>query len=174
MTNKKMMLPAFVAVFALMFVAATPYVLAEPSGTYAAYKDGYSAKKMHMPTQVEGFVGSIAVTEDSDRTSLREQVTVSLSDAADGLDVQKAKLSIVVNENDDKYLVWKLVNIEKDLESETTTVTIHIVDAANAENTTTVTKEFDHSMNYKRHGNGPNPTQFSELKENKIFDGISA
>ena len=175
MTNKKMMLPALVAVLALMFVAATPYVLAEPSDSYAAYKDGYSAKKVHsMPTQVEGFVGSIAVTEDSDRTYLREQVTVSLSTAADGLDVQKAKLSIVVNENDEKYLVWKLVNIEKDLESETTILTIYIVDAANAENTTTVTKELDYSMNYKRHGIDPTPTQFSEMRENKIFDGISA
>lgn len=174
MTNKKMMLPALVAVFALMFVAATPYALAEPSDSYVAYKDGYGGKKMHnTPTQVEGFVGSIVVTEDSDRTSLREQVTVSLSEAADGLDVQKAKLGIVVNENDDKYLVWKLVNIEKDLESETKTLTIYIVDAINAENTTTVTKELNYSMNDKRYGNNPNPTQFSELKENRIFDGIS-
>ena len=175
MTNKKMMLPAFVAVFALMFVAATPYVLAEPGGSYAAYKDGDSAKKMHkQPIQVEGFVGSIVITEDSDKASLREQVTVSLSEAADGLDVQKAKLGVVVNANDDKYLVWKLVDIERDLESETAILTIYIVDAANAENTTTVTKELDSSMKDKRHGNGPNPTQFSELKENRIFNGISA
>ena len=133
------------------------------------------AKKMHkQPIQVEGFVGTIEITEDSDRESLREQVTVSLSDAADGLDVQKAKLGVVVNENDNRYLVWKLVNIERDLESETATLTIYIVDAANADNTTTVIKEIDHSMKDKRHGNSPNPTQFSELQENRVFDGISA
>ena len=30
MNNKKYVLPAFAAVFALMFAAATPYVIAEP------------------------------------------------------------------------------------------------------------------------------------------------
>ena len=179
MTNKKTMtvLPALVATFALMFVAVTPNVLAEPGGAYAAFKEGHNAYKMHkMPIQVEGFVGSIEITEDSDRATLREQVTVSLSEAAEGLDVQKAKLGAIVNENDDKYLVWKLVSIEKDLESETKTRTIYIVDAADADNTATVIKEFDHSMKDKRYnGSNTSPTtQFSEIKENRILDGILA
>ena len=168
------MLPAFVAVFALMFVAATPYVLAEPGERYAA--NGYDgAKNMHkkQPLQVEGFVGSISVTEDSDKASLREQVTVSLSEASSGLDVQKAKLGVVINENDDSYFVWKLVNIERDLESETVTITVYVVDAINADNTTTVVQEIDYTMKDKRYGNGSSPTQFSELRENRIIDGNS-
>ena len=173
MTNKKTILPALVAAFALMFVAATPYVLAEPGDTYAIYKDDDSTKKMYKKhlIKVEGFVGSILITEDSNKATLREQVTVSLSEAADGLDVEKAKLGIAINENGNKYLVWKLVDVERDLESETAIITIYVVDAADAENATTLTKEFDSSMKDKRHSNEQNGIQFKEMKENRISTG---
>ncbi|WP_316504895.1 hypothetical protein [Nitrosopumilus sp.] len=172
MTNKKMMmLPAFAAIFALMLGASgtIEYSSAEPGDGYAAHGYDNGAKKMHknQPVQVDGFVGSIAITEDFDREVLREQVTVSLSEAADGLDVQKASLGAVINENDDKYLVWKLVNVDRDSESETVTLTIHIVDAVNAENIATVTQEFDYFMNSKQ-GYGQSGTQFNELRENGI------
>lgn len=172
------MLPALVATFALMFVAATPYALAEFGDGYTAYNDGDGAKNMHKKShhsvQVEGFVGSISITDDSDKASLREQVTVSLSEAADGLDVKRASLGVAINENGDKYLVWKLVNVDRDSESETATITIYVVDAADAENTTTVTKEFDSSIKDKRQGDRPNGTQFKELRENRIPAGNPA
>jgi hypothetical protein len=140
-TKTRYLLPAFVAIFALMFVVATPYVAADEDDSRFAQQNG----KRHMSIQVDGFEGSIPITEDSDRQEIKSQVTVSLSDAAAGLDVYKAHLGVVVNENDDKFLVWILANVEKDAESETAIATIYVVDAGDLSNTATITKEIDPS-----------------------------
>ncbi len=138
-TKTHYLLPAFVAIFALMFVAATPYVAANEDDSRFAQLNG----KKHMPIQVEGFDGSIQITDDSDRHEIKSQITVSLSDASAGLAVHKAHLGVVVNENDDKFLVWILANVEKDVESETAIATINVVDAGDLSNTATITKEID-------------------------------
>ena len=167
-------LPAFAAVFALMFVVATPYVMAEPGAEKGAWgdgkkdmwKNGAKHHKKHMAIEVEGFVGSIPVPEQMDREShkaLRDQVTVSLSEAAQGLDVMKGGIGIAVNENGKKFVVWKLVSMDISDESETMTKTIHVVDAGDASNTVTVTKEFDPSMKDRKHGKyGKNGAKFSD------------
>ena len=139
------LIPAFAAVFALMFAFATPLAIAEPGDDMHGKWTGQKNHKMHKVIEVEGFVGSIQITEDVDRQALRDQVSVSLSEAADGLDVLGGHIGVAVNENGDKYLVWTLKSIEKDSESETATATIYVVDAANVDNITTITKEFDHS-----------------------------
>jgi hypothetical protein len=140
--NKKLVyvMPTLAAVVALMFVVATPYVLAE-SGE-KAWKMGKFHK--HHIIQVDGFVGSIPITEDTDRASLKEQVTVSLSEASQGLDVHMAKLGKVTNENGEKFLAWTLVSVDKN--DDTVTFTIHVVDAGDVDNTAQITKEFDHSF----------------------------
>ncbi len=138
-TKTQYLLPAFVAIFALMFVVATPYVAADEDDSRFAQLNG----KKHMPIQVEGFDGSIQITEDSNRLEIKSQITVSLSEAAAELDVHKAHLGVVVNENDDKFLVWILVNVKKDAESETAIVTIYVVDADDLSKTATITKEID-------------------------------
>lgn len=156
-TKTRYMLPAFAAVFALMFVAATPYVIAEPGvekdawhdGQKNMWKDGAKHHKRHMVIEVEGFVGSILVPEDINREdykALKDQVTVSLSEAADDLDVMKGSIGIAVNENGERFVVWKLVSIDENNDSDTMTATIYVIDAADATNTTTVIKEFDPSM----------------------------
>ena len=164
MNNKtKYMLPTFVAVFALMFVAASPHVLAEPGEGKAWMGEGdyKHAKKMHkgpIKVLVEGFTGSIPIpdmstVENKRETleSLREQVTVRLSEVATaaenaGLDVMKGSIGIAVNENDEKYLVWVLVEKNKDPSSQTATVTKFVVDAGDLSNTAQVTKEHDYSV----------------------------
>lgn len=165
MNNKtKYMLPAFAAVFALMFVAATPYVLAESGDekTWMGEGDYKHAKKMHKGhikvVMVEGFTGSIPLPDMStiaDKRevfeSLREQITVRLSEAATAaenaeLDVMKGSIGIAVNENGEKYIVWLLSEKNRDLDSQITTATIFVVDAGDLSNTAQVTKEFDHSV----------------------------
>jgi hypothetical protein len=141
-TKKTYLIPAFAAIFALMFAFASPLAMAESGDEVHAKWNGQKNHKIH---QVEGFVGSIQITEDADRKTLRDQVSVTLSEAADGLDVIGGHIGVVTNENGDKFLVWILKSVEKDSESKTGTVTIYVVDAANADNTTTVTKEFDRS-----------------------------
>jgi len=139
------LIPAFATVFALMFVFAPSLALAESGNDMQSKWTGQKNYKMHKVLEVEGFVGSIQITEDVDRQTLKDQVSVSLSEAADGLDVMGGQIGVVTNENGDKFLVWTLKSIEKDSESETATVTIYVVDAADAGNTATITKEIDHS-----------------------------
>ena len=139
------LIPAFAAVFALMFVFASPIAMAEPGEETSSKWAGQKHHKMHKVVQVESFVGSIQITEEPDRETLKDQVTVSLSEAADGLDVMGGHISFAVNENGDRFLVWALKSVEKDSESETITATIYIVDAGDANNTTTITKEVDRS-----------------------------
>ena len=139
------LIPAFAVVFALMFAFAPTLASAEYGDDMHSKWAGQKNHKMHKVIEVEGFVGSIQITEDVDRQSLRDQVSVSLSEAADGLDVLGGHIGVAINENGDKYLVWTLKSIEKDSKSETATVTIYVVDAVNADNITTISKEFDRS-----------------------------
>ena len=180
-TKTKIYIPAIVVLVAIVAVVASPAIMAESDyekgalheGAKHAWKDGANHGKGQMITQVEGFVGSIPVPEDMDREShkaLKEQVTVSLSEAAQGLDVKKGSIGIAVNENGDKFVVWKLVSVDKTDDSETMSATIHIVDAGNADNTIQVEKAFDHSMKSKRHNDeygsyGKMKGHFADLTE---------
>ena len=146
--NKKTtyLIPAFAAVFALMFAFAPSLAMAElGDDMHDKWKD-HKNHKIYRVVDVDGFVGSIQITEGTDRESLKDQITVSLSEAADGLDVMGAHIGVAVNENDDKFLVWTLKSVEKDSEFGIATVTIHVVDAADVNNTAVTTKEIDHSQ----------------------------
>ena len=150
-TARKYLIPAFVAAFALMFAVATPFVMAEYGDGYAKYH------KKHWTVQVTNdFVGNIPITEDSTHQSLKDQITITLSEAASKYpDAKKAKLGIAVNDNG-KYVVWKVIEMTMDSETNTKSMMIHVIDAG-AESidkaaTEDVQKEFDHSMKYTRHG----------------------
>ena len=183
----KYIVSALVAAFALAFVVATPYVMAESGYGMHSYHDGVKSHKGHWAIQVEGFQGSIPITEDSDRTTLKEQA-ISLSEAAaDYPNVKKAKLGKAINENGDKFLVWKLVDFSKDSESGTAKMTIYIVDAGDADNTAEITKEFDKTSHHDKwtHYKGmkdkfadmtpeEREAKFAQYKEMKeAFDSLS-
>jgi len=149
-TARKYLIPAFVAAFALMFAVATPFVMADGDG-YAKYH------KKHWTVQVSNaFEGSIEITEDSTHQSLKDQITITLSEAASKYpDAKKAKLGIAVNDNG-KYVVWKVIEMTMDSETNTKSMMIHVIDARadtlDAAATEDVQKEFDHSTKYTRHG----------------------
>lgn len=188
-SKTKYMIPAFAAVFALMFTFATPYVMAEP-GDRDAWKDGakwsdekYSKKGHHghKAILVEGFVGTIPIPEEKNEEThelLKSQVTVSLGQAVDVAesngftDAMKASIGIAKDGEGNKYVVWTIASMDKDSESETMTANIFVVDAGDAANFTQVTKTFDHSkMEGKMHSNyGADGAKFSdpERLENKI------
>lgn len=148
MNTKKYTIPALIAVAAVMVVVAAPYALAESDA-----KKHTSAKyhKFHA-VQVDGFVGSIQLTADTNKAALKDKVTVSLSEASDGIDAVKASIGIVSNENGDKFLAWTLVSVDKGENSDTATITIHVVDAGNADNKAQITKELDASKYKMRQG----------------------
>ncbi len=152
--TSKYVLPVFVAAFALAFLVATPFVLAESGYGMHSY-DGAKSHKGHWAIQVQGFEGSIPIPEEMDREShkaLKDRVTISLSDAAANYpNVKKAKLGVAVNEDGDKFLVWKLVEFNKDAESETGSMTIYIVDAGDANVPhVQVTKDFDKATHHQK------------------------
>ena len=246
MNSKKYVLPAFAAVFALMFAAATPYVIAEPGqekdwssdyhGDYAKkdirqdmaeklnsycemsaeeqaeliekydkteevvtkmneycsldeagkqafieeHKDEYKKhlgdnmrkqhgdynKKHHMTIEIQGFTGSIPIPDMSDvedkkaaHEELKSKIVVKLSEAAAvaenaGLDVMKGSIGMAVNENDEKFVVWILAEMNMDSaadDSDTMSENIFVVDAVDATITAQTTKEFDHSMKDNRY-----------------------
>jgi len=148
--TSKYVLPVFVAAFALAFLVATPFVLAESGYGMHSY-DGAKSHKGHWAIPVEKFDGSIKITEDFNHETIKNLDLVSLSDAAANYpNVKKAKLGMAVNEHGDKFLVWKLVEFIKDPDSETATMTIYIVDAGDADNTTTFTKDFDKATHHQK------------------------
>jgi hypothetical protein len=157
----KYMIPAFAAVFALMFVIATPYVMAEGAG-HAKWASENHQNRGHHAILVEGFTGTIQLPEEmtpETHDSLKNQVTVSLGQAVSmaeskGVtDAMKASIGIVENGEGNKYVVWTVTGVNRDVESKTMTANIFVVDAGNLNNFTTVTKTFDHSeMKGKMHG----------------------
>ena len=149
-TARKYLIPAFVAAFALMFAVATPFVMAEYGDGYAKYH------KKHWTVQVSNDFKGIPIPEDATHQSLKDQITITLSEAASKYpDAKKAKLGIAVNDNG-KYVVWKVIEMTMDSETNTKSMMIHVIDARadtlDAAATEDVQKEFDHSTKYTRHG----------------------
>lgn len=157
-TARKFVIASIAAAFALVFAIATPYVMAESGYGMHSYHDG-AKHQGHWAIQVEGFEGSIPITEDSDRTTLKEQAIPLSVAAADYPNVKKATLGKAINEHGDKFLVWKLVDFSKDSESGTAKMTIYIVDAGDADNTAEITKEFDKTSHHDKWAH------FKEMKE---------
>jgi hypothetical protein len=56
-------------------------------------------------------------------------------------DIHMAKLGKAVNDSGDKFLVWKLVNVKTDPDTDTRIHTIYIVDAGDGKLLTQITKE---------------------------------
>lgn len=109
-----------------------------------ADSDAHQFKKRHL--EVADFVGAIQITEDTKRADLREQVTVSLSEASALYpDSNRARIGVVVNENNNKFLAWIIVEREYNPETFTGVKYFHVVDAADITNVTTITQEIDNT-----------------------------
>jgi len=72
-------------------------------------------------------VGTIEVSEDTSIDNVRDQA-ISEEEAKDGYDAQKASLTKAVNDSDQYFLVWKLIE-----RAETNTVTMYVLDADTGE-----------------------------------------
>jgi len=138
----KFLIPAFAAVFALMFVFATPYVMAE-GGDYHAKWDGAKHHKMHMKIQIGELSGSESVTRENVHDKMSETIALAVA-SYNYPDVKKASIGIAINDAGEKFLVWKLVSMDKN-DDGTVTATIYVVDAIKGYEITTIEKSFDHS-----------------------------
>jgi hypothetical protein len=122
-----------VFVFALIFAVAHP-VMAD-SG------DGTKSYKTHWAISIGEKSGKLKITEQDTKEKLKEQA-ISLSEIQGNYpDIKMAKLGKAVNDAGEKFLVWKLIGVKTDTESDTTIHTIYVLDAKDGELLTQITKE---------------------------------
>ena len=191
-TKTKYMIPAFAAVFALVFTFA-PYVMAD-GGAPAMWGDSTKHSMEHKGPMgphaitIEGFTGTIQIPKEmtmETHDSLKSQVKVSLSQAvsiaeANGFtDAMMASIGVVDNGADNKYLVWTITSMNKDAESKTMTANIFVVDAGNPANFVTTTKTFDHpkmceGMHWDKTASENFHQKFSESTGNADVDAARA
>ncbi len=135
------MIPVFAAIFALIFVFATPHVMAE-GGDYSKWH-GATHYKKHMKIQIGELSGSEAVTKENAHEKMDDIIALSVA-SYNYPNVKKANIGIAVNDAGEKFLVWKLVSMNKN-DDGTKTATIYVVDALNGDEITTIEKSFDYS-----------------------------
>ena len=152
-SKTKYIIPVFVVavVFALVFVSVTPSTMAQ-GGDHGKWRHH------HHTTIAEGFTGTITIPQEMTREThaeLKNKVTVSLGQAvliaeSNGVtDAMKASIGVVKDDNDNKYLVWKIISLDHDVESQTKTMNIFVVDAGDDSNFTSITETFGHSWMMK-------------------------
>jgi len=154
----KFMIPAFVAVFALMFVFVTPNVMAE-GGDYSKW-GGADHHKNHMKIQIGELSGYEPVTRETIHDKKDQVITLSVA-TYNYPDAKKASLGIAVNDASEKFLVWKIVTMTKN-DDGTKSATIYVVDALTGYEITTIEKSFDHSTDGKWSHHGMKD-KFAEL-----------
>ncbi len=137
----KFVIPAFAAVFALMFVFATPYVMAE-GGDYSKWS-GADHHKKHMKIQLGELSGYEPVTRETIHDKKDEVIALSVA-TYNYPDAKKASLGIAINDAGEKFLVWKIVTMTKS-DDGIKSATIHVVDALMGYEITTIEKSFDRS-----------------------------
>ncbi|MEK0367712.1 MAG: hypothetical protein QQN45_07280, partial [Nitrosopumilus sp.] len=99
-TKTKYMIPAFAAVFALMFAVAAPYAIAE-GGDYSKW-DGTTHHKKHMKIQIGELSGSESVTKENAHDKMSETIVLAVA-SYNYPDVKKASIGIAVNDAGEKF-----------------------------------------------------------------------
>lgn len=167
-TKTKYLIPAFAAVFALLFVFAAPSARADdqstanPDETHHWDSMGHKGPMGSHFVTADGFTGSIQLPDTFDKATqntLKDQVSVSLFQAAstaqeNGLtNANSAQLGCVQNDQGNKYLAWIISDTEED--SGIITVNTLVVDAGNSSNFVTLSNTFDPAtMTGHVHGDG--------------------
>lgn len=172
-TKIKYLIPAFAAVFALVFAVSTPYVkaddqgVANPDGVRHWGSMGHKGPMGSHFVTVEGFTGSIQLPDTFDKetqNTLKDKVSVSLFQAASTAqengfaDAKSAQIGLVQDEQGNKYLAWILSDMNVD-DSGIITVNTFVVDAGNSDNFVTVSNTFDPST-IKGHMHGDSAEMF--------------
>ena len=180
-SKTKYMIPAFAAVFALMFTVVAPYAMAE-GGDYSKWNDTTHYKK-HMKIQIGELSGSKAVTRETAHDEMDNTIALSVA-TYNYPDTKKASLGIAVNDAGEKFLVWKLVSMTKN-DDGTKSKTINVIDALQGYKITTIKKTVDHSTDGKWSHHGmmakfadmtpeEREAKFAQFKEMKqAFSSIS-
>ena len=111
---------------AMLAVMATVAVFGSSSLAFSSYDGGTYAGSWTV--SIGDAVGTIAISDDTSIDDLRDQA-ISREDAVEGYDnVIKSKLTKAVNDSDEYYLVWKVVEA-----AESDMYIMHILDAGTGE-----------------------------------------
>ena len=109
----------------ILSVLAVAVVFGSASPAFSS-SDGESYTR-NWVSSIGDAVGTIEVSEDTNVDDVKDQA-ISEEEATDGYDVTKARLTKAVNDSDQYFLVWKLIEY-----GETDTVTMYILDAGTGE-----------------------------------------
>lgn len=109
----------------MLSVLSVAVVLGSVSPAFSS-SDGESYTQ-NWAVSIGDAVGTIEVSEDTSIDDVRDQA-ISEEEAKDGYDVQRASLTKAVNDSDQYFLVWKLIE-----HTETNTVTMYVLDAGTGE-----------------------------------------
>jgi len=119
--------------FVLVFGAA--------STVMADSEDGKSYKK-HRVISIGDATGTLQITDDTTKRELKKDAMSLDEVAAKYSDIHKARLGKAVNDDGNYYLIWKLVSVDWDEETDTKIRTIYVLDAGTGEPLTDpITKE---------------------------------
>ena len=96
-----------------------------------------------MKIQIGELSGSEVITRETAHEKMDDIIALSVA-SYNYPNVKKANIGIAVNDAGEKFLVWKLVSMNKN-DDGTKTATIYVVDALKGFEITTIEKSFDHS-----------------------------
>ena len=78
--------------------------------------------------------GSLEITEEDTKFKLKQKAkSLDELDLSDYQDITKTRLGTAVNDDGQYFLVWKLMSVEYDEESDTSIKTIYVLDAGTGE-----------------------------------------
>ena len=78
--------------------------------------------------------GSLEITEEDTKFKLKQKAkSLDELDLSDYKDITKTRLGKAINDDGQYFLVWKLMSVEHDEESDTTIKTIYVLDAGTGE-----------------------------------------
>ena len=110
------------------------------TGTVMAESQDGSKYTGHWTVSIGDKLGSLQITEEN----IESQKLLAISEETaitNYPNVIKAHLGIAVNNNGENFLVWKIVSVESDTESDTKIHTIYVLDAGTGDLLTSMTKK---------------------------------
>jgi len=123
---------AIPALFATMI--AVVLVFGAASAVMADSEEGAKSYKRHWAVPIGDATGSLEITEETSKSELKDQAkSLDELDLSDYPDITKVRLGKAVNDKDQYFLVWKLMSVDHDEESDTRIKTIYVLDAGTGE-----------------------------------------
>ena len=112
---------------------AVVLIFGSASLVIADSEDGTKSYKRHKAISIGDAEGLLQITDDTSKQELKKYALPLDEVVAEYSDIHKARLGKAVNDDGNYYLIWKLISVDWDVESDTKIRTIYVLDAATGE-----------------------------------------